>query len=76
MGYRDLLGLHLISVPLLYLRATEDRVVPPAASRAIIQNAPRSRVVDLVAPHFLLQTRPNDAALLIEEFVQEVENAL
>lgn len=62
--------LHSIAVPLLYLRASEDRVVPAAASKVILDNVPRSRVEELVGPHFLLQTRPNEAAGVVEEFMQ------
>lgn len=67
--------LQAISVPLLYLQALEDRVVPPAAGRAILENVHRSRVAQLAAPHFLLQTRPSEAARMIDDFVREVARA-
>lgn len=44
-----------------------------AFSRALTQvlaNVPGTRTVELVAPHFLLQTRPQEAARVIEEFMQ------
>jgi pimeloyl-ACP methyl ester carboxylesterase len=64
-----------ISVPLLYLRATEDRVVPAKASEVILQEVPRAEVVDLVAPHFLLQAVPKEAAAAVNQFVRKVEHA-
>ncbi|WP_222623176.1 alpha/beta fold hydrolase [Ramlibacter cellulosilyticus] len=68
--------LHSISVPLMYLRASEDRVVPAAASEIILDNVPGSRAEELVGPHFLLQTRPKEVAKLVEEFMQAVEHAI
>ena len=65
-----------IRVPLLYLQATEDRVVPPSAAQTILDTVPRSRLVEVDAPHFLLQTRPQAAATAIHEFLRELEHAL
>ncbi|MCL2523002.1 MAG: lysophospholipase [Betaproteobacteria bacterium] len=64
-----------LSVPLLYLRAVEDRVVPATASRLILEHVPNGRVVDFVAPHFLLQTVPREAASVVDEFVREAGSA-
>jgi pimeloyl-[acyl-carrier protein] methyl ester esterase len=68
--------LRSIAVPVLYLRASEDRLVPPTASRLVLENVPHARLVELVAPHFLLQTAPKEAAELVEEFMREPANAL
>lgn len=67
--------LQSISAPIMYLRAAEDRVVPSAASQIILENVAGSKAVELAAPHFLLQTRPKEAAKLVEEFMREVERA-
>jgi len=61
-----------MKVPLLYLRATEDRVVPKSASALILELLPSARIVDVVAPHFLLQAVPAAAARHIERFAAEV----
>jgi pimeloyl-ACP methyl ester carboxylesterase len=61
-----------VRVPVLYLRATEDRVVPAAASRLILRWLPSARVVDVEAPHFLLQAVPGVAAEHVESFVREL----
>lgn len=65
-----------VSVPLLYLRASNDRVVPPSASKIVLEKVPNGRLQELIAPHFLLQTAPNDAARLTEAFLSEVGHAL
>lgn len=58
-----------IKVPLLYLRARDDRVVPRSASELIVSLAPQTRVVEFPAPHFLLQTLPSSAASAVVEFM-------
>ena len=65
-----------VDVPVLYLRASQDRVVPQTASKLVSQLCPRAKVVQLEAPHFLLQTVPSEAARIVAAFVREVENAL
>jgi pimeloyl-ACP methyl ester carboxylesterase len=75
---RAVLGVNVASqlsqvrVPVLYLRATEDRVVPRAASRLISRSLPRAKVAEFEAPHFLLQAAPVAAARQVRSFVQEV----
>lgn len=61
-----------VRVPVLYLRATEDRVVPRAASRLVSQLLPEAKVIELEAPHFLLQAAPVEAARHIGSFMREV----
>jgi pimeloyl-[acyl-carrier protein] methyl ester esterase len=68
--------LRSVAVPVLYLRASEDRVVPASACQLVVDNLPRAKVVDLVAPHFLLQTAPEEAGRVVEEFVREVARAV
>jgi pimeloyl-ACP methyl ester carboxylesterase len=59
-----------VRVPVLYLRATEDRVVPRGASRIITELLPETMIVDIEAPHMLLQTAPDEAARYVQEFMQ------
>jgi pimeloyl-ACP methyl ester carboxylesterase len=61
-----------VKVPILYLRAASDRLVPPSASELISQCAPATRMVELNAPHFLLQAAPAEAARVVRAFVHEV----
>jgi pimeloyl-ACP methyl ester carboxylesterase len=59
-----------VDVPVLYLRASEDRVVPLSASQAVISLAPTTKVVEFSAPHFLLQASPSQAAATVREFME------
>jgi pimeloyl-[acyl-carrier protein] methyl ester esterase len=61
-----------IAVPILYLRASYDGVIPPRASEEIQRFATRVRIVDFDAPHFLLQAIAPRAAEVIGEFAREV----
>ena len=61
-----------ICVPVLYLRATEDRVIPPSATAVVLRSLPAVAVVDLDGPHFLLQTAPVASARRVKEFVHHV----
>ena len=58
---------------MLYLRATEDRVVPLAAMKAVVVNAADVRVREFAAPHFLLQVMPHETARAVKEFMDEAE---
>ena len=61
-----------LDVPVLYLRASRDRVVPRGASELIARLNPRTNIVQIEAPHFLLQTAPTASAQVVGAFVQEV----
>jgi pimeloyl-[acyl-carrier protein] methyl ester esterase len=65
--------LRAVSVPTLYLRASEDRLVPPSASELIAQLAPSMRVTQIHGPHCLLQAAPVDAAQAVRGFVRELQ---
>jgi len=49
-------------VPILYLRAKRDRLVPPTSGDLVAAIAPATTMVEFDAPHFLLQTVPEQAA--------------
>jgi pimeloyl-ACP methyl ester carboxylesterase len=57
-----------LAVPVLYLRASRDRLVPPQAGELIAAGAKSVRIVDLDAPHCLLQAIPAQAARVVKEF--------
>ncbi|KFB66117.1 alpha/beta hydrolase [Candidatus Accumulibacter vicinus] len=59
-----------VGVPVLYLRASEDRVVPESASQSVVALAPAAKVVEFQAPHFLLQVLPSQAAVVVREFME------
>jgi pimeloyl-[acyl-carrier protein] methyl ester esterase len=57
-----------IPVPVLCLRATEDRLLSPVASARILAAVPRVSVVDIAGPHLLLQAAPEACAQAVAEF--------
>lgn len=65
-----------LRVPILYLRARRDRLVPAAASELIARLAPHAVIASVDAPHFLLQTNPAEAARLVSEFVRKCERLM
>jgi pimeloyl-ACP methyl ester carboxylesterase len=63
-----------IRIPVLYLRATEDRLVPRRCADDIAHFATQTRIVDIEAPHTLLQVAPAAAAATVRAFVQTLED--
>lgn len=61
-------------VPILYLRAKRDRLVPRAASQLVAQLKPATKLAEFDAPHFLLQTLPVQAAQEVADFVRSVSS--
>jgi len=61
-----------VDVPVLYLRASEDRLVPRAISDELTA-VPRIRFVEIEAPHFLLQVRPSAAAAHVRGFLRNID---
>ena len=63
------------SLPVLYLRARHDRLVPPANALQILRQAPGTQLVDIDAPHMLLQAAPAAAAHAIAAFLTSLSAA-
>ncbi len=57
-----------ITSPILYLRASRDRIVRRASSEDVIRGLPRCTVRDVDGPHLLLQTRPRECADVVVSF--------
>jgi len=57
-------------VPLLYLRATRDRLVSPRSRDHLLQHRPDTTVVELDGPHLLLQTRPTECWSAMAAFLK------
>lgn len=64
-----------IQVPMLYLRAREDRIVPEASCRLLLSLAPGMQVIAFEAPHFLLQVLPSQTAAATLEFMDHHHRA-
>ncbi|MCK4118441.1 alpha/beta hydrolase [Ralstonia pseudosolanacearum] len=58
-----------VAVPMLYLQARADYVVPRSAAALIQRLRPDIRLVEVDAPHCLLQAVPREAAHIVAEFV-------
>jgi pimeloyl-ACP methyl ester carboxylesterase len=63
------------SLPVLYLRARHDRLVPPANALQILRLAPGAQLVDIAAPHMLLQAAPEAAASAVAAFLDGLSAA-
>jgi pimeloyl-ACP methyl ester carboxylesterase len=61
-----------IRLPTLCLIARHDRLIPKAAARLIRQQAPAATLVEIDAPHCLLQCEAAQAAAKIREFLHEL----
>ena len=62
--------LRRIEVPMLYLRARDDRLVPASAGHAIQELRPDCEFIEIDAPHFLLQTEPKSCAAAVLAFAR------
>ena len=61
-----------IKVPILYLKGKQDYLVPASASRKILKFSKYVTIVELDAPHLLLQVVAKDAAKLISSYISKV----
>ena len=60
-----------VRIPILCLAGRYDRLIPKSAGRMLRRLAPTAIVVELDAPHCLLQCEPRQAAAQIVEFLTE-----
>ncbi|MDC8760862.1 alpha/beta fold hydrolase [Janthinobacterium fluminis] len=65
-----------VALPLLYLRAGRDRVVPRSAAALVARLNGRTQIVEIDGPHCLLQTFPATAVSAIYPFIRQIEAAL
>ena len=68
--------LSAVKVPVFYLMAKGDRLVPRSAWELISKSLPFARHVELEGPHSLLLAKPVESARHVEAFVREVGVAL
>jgi pimeloyl-ACP methyl ester carboxylesterase len=64
-----------LTAPILYLRASEDRLIPGRASALIQSIQPSTRLVQIAGPHCLLQAAPVEAARALQEFMHSLRVA-
>ena len=63
-------ALAAVTVPILCLHASHDRLVPTSSTAEIAAFHPHCQVVELDGPHFLLQANPEGAAKAFTAFVR------
>lgn len=63
--------LRKIRMPVLYLRAARDRVVPRPSGDEVLRGCPGSRIVEIDGPHFLLLAKPHQSAAAVRAFASE-----
>lgn len=64
----DLALMDGLSVPVLYLQATRDRIVADASWKAVRARAPHAELVTIDGPHFLFQAKPVECATAIKQW--------
>ena len=61
-----------VAMPVLYLRATHDRLLSPRACRQVMAAIPHCIVKDIAGPHLLLQTQPAACARAVRDFAKHL----
>jgi pimeloyl-ACP methyl ester carboxylesterase len=59
-----------VTTPVLYLRASRDRIVNSRLSLEMTSLLPNVKVAEIDGPHLLLQARPRECAAAITDFIQ------
>jgi predicted alpha/beta-hydrolase family hydrolase len=72
MDLEDVMDLEDIASPILCLHGRADRLVRRRSVDEIVAVQPRSRVCWLDAPHMLLATHTEEAAVAIEAFCAQL----
>jgi pimeloyl-ACP methyl ester carboxylesterase len=62
-------------VPVLYLRATRDRLVGPRNVSEVLAAFPLAQSVDIEAPHLMLQVAPSACIAAIDGFLESASSA-
>lgn len=65
-----------LNLPILYLRGKYDYLVPPSAGQYITEQAKNAQLVELNAPHLLLQLAPIEAAKCVQDFIEKTCQSL
>jgi len=66
-------ALSQVAVPLLYIQATEDKVVPKSCLAEIRRIKPDIRVAEVDGPHLILQREPKQSANIVAKFIEEFQ---
>lgn len=72
LSVNEIGNLERIRCPVLLLRGTQDRLVTSRSAEIFLRHRRHIESCEIVGPHLLLQTRPEEAWRAIEEFLQLV----
>jgi pimeloyl-[acyl-carrier protein] methyl ester esterase len=61
-----------VLVPILYIRAMQDRLVGPHCPEEIRQINPRTNITSISGPHLILQRHPTESAKVVAEWISEM----
>lgn len=61
-----------ISMPVLYLRASEDRLLSRTAGMRILESIPHAEAANIAGPHLLLQAAPEACAEVVARFASRL----
>jgi len=67
-------ALSRLELPLLYIRAAEDRLVWASAGAEVMASARNGHLVEVSGPHFVLQSAPTGFAKAVLGFVHELRS--
>ena len=68
-------ALSQVTIPLLYIQATKDKLVPPSCLEEIRRIRLKVRVVQIDGPHLIVQREPKQVADAVATFIDEVLQA-
>lgn len=61
-----------ITVPVLYLKATRDRLIPVDTAERVMRLAQTGQIIEVDGPHMLLQKNSDSAARVVTSFIEEL----
>jgi pimeloyl-[acyl-carrier protein] methyl ester esterase len=61
-----------VTVPILYIQAEHDHLVPPSSLEEILRIQPRTILATIAGPHLILQREPQKAAEIIAGFTHQL----
>lgn len=57
-------------IPAIYIRSLSDRLISPKKSQEVANVFSHIEFVEIEGPHFILQAKPREAALLVNNLIQ------
>jgi pimeloyl-[acyl-carrier protein] methyl ester esterase len=64
-----------VAVPILYIQAKQDCLVPASCLEEIRRIKPQTAVATIAGPHLILQREPQQSAAAVTEFIRQIEFA-